>query len=464
MAEKSNQSLQSMLANLREALDLEIKQWIDPTKPEGKAKIAKACMAMRNYNGGRLVIGFKNDGKPDLGNAPADVRSTFHGDAVQAIVSHYSSEVFEVTVDFVEVNGQEYVVITTPPGFRTPVAAKRPLTGPDGKVLIRENAIYVRSLNANNIPSSSEVRRDDLEDLTRRCFNNYEADIGGFVRRHLSGLNQEGLSQLVPALVGLTRTPTPIERITEELDLGRSRFNAAAAARPMQIPDIGFREAVMLIEGEFPRQTANSDFRMRIRAHAPTISGWSPWVDMTGADDPLMRPNVVQEGWESLLDRLLPDPYFSPSLDFWRMEPRGSFYHLRALEEDMGAAQGMRPRQQLGFPYQIRMVAEVISVGLSIARALGCVDGKNALVFGFRWTRLSGRLLTAWPDNHRLFRPTARATQDGLTTRVTMPAETSLSAVVPHVENALAPLFNLFEGTAFHTDVYEQLVKSTIGR
>ena len=70
----SEDDLRRLLASPRESLDLELKQWIDPTTPEGIAKIAKGCLALRNNNGGRLVIGFKDDGQPDPANLPTDVR------------------------------------------------------------------------------------------------------------------------------------------------------------------------------------------------------------------------------------------------------------------------------------------------------------------------------------------------------------------------------------------------------
>jgi hypothetical protein len=129
----SEQELQELLANRpRESLGLELKQWIDPSTPEGKGKIVKSCIAFRNNDGGRLVIGFKNDGTPDLENSPPDVLARFHGDVVQGIVSKYSSEVFPVEVAFIEVGGQDYPVITVPPGVRTPVAAKADLKGVEG--------------------------------------------------------------------------------------------------------------------------------------------------------------------------------------------------------------------------------------------------------------------------------------------------------------------------------------------
>ena len=57
---------------------MELKCWIDPQTPEGQAKIIRACLALRNRNGGFLVIGFNDETmQPDTGEEPANVRAAF---------------------------------------------------------------------------------------------------------------------------------------------------------------------------------------------------------------------------------------------------------------------------------------------------------------------------------------------------------------------------------------------------
>jgi len=160
----SEDELRNLLNAPRETLQVELKQWIDPASPEGSAKIAKGCMALRNNNGGFLVIGFDDDGNPDIANAPGDVETDFHTDVVQGIVTQYSSEPFPIEVQFGEKDGHLYPVIAVPSGVRTPVAAKRDLPF-SGRMLIKHNAVYVRSLSSNNTVSSSEPRRGDWERL-----------------------------------------------------------------------------------------------------------------------------------------------------------------------------------------------------------------------------------------------------------------------------------------------------------
>jgi hypothetical protein len=160
----SQQELNDLLQRPTESLSLEVKQWFDPASDDGTAKIAKGCMALRNQNGGYMVIGFADDGTPDTTNLATDVRAVFHVDIIQRIVGQFSSEPFPVQVQFGERDGTLYPVICVPSGVRVPVVAKRDL-GPPDKRLIKDHAVYVRSLRSNNTVSSSEARRGDWERL-----------------------------------------------------------------------------------------------------------------------------------------------------------------------------------------------------------------------------------------------------------------------------------------------------------
>jgi predicted HTH transcriptional regulator len=80
--------IRELISSLSEGLNVEVKRWLDPSQPAGAAKIVKAALALRNRNGGYLVIGFDDKTlTPDIGSEPADVHAAFHLDTIQAIVS-----------------------------------------------------------------------------------------------------------------------------------------------------------------------------------------------------------------------------------------------------------------------------------------------------------------------------------------------------------------------------------------
>jgi hypothetical protein len=98
----TDDQLQALLSQPRETLGVELKRWFDPTTDEGIAKIAKACIALRNNNGGYLLIGFDDEGNPDVTNAPAHIATTYSSDAIQRVVSQFASDLFPVDVQFRE--------------------------------------------------------------------------------------------------------------------------------------------------------------------------------------------------------------------------------------------------------------------------------------------------------------------------------------------------------------------------
>src|SRR5581483_2797047 len=181
--------LRQLVENPAESLEVELKSWIDPKSPEGVAKIVRACLAFWNNNGGFLLIGFDDDGEPSpLPSPDYDPRIVYHIDGIQQLVAKYSSYPFEICVTFVERGDVSHPVISVGNGVPTPVAAKADLVV-NGRTSVKDNAIYVRTLKTNNCASTAEASRGDLTRLVDFCMNNREADIAGFIRRHLSDIN-----------------------------------------------------------------------------------------------------------------------------------------------------------------------------------------------------------------------------------------------------------------------------------
>lgn len=102
-----------------ENLSVEIKRWIDPTTTLGIEKIVKGAFALRNRNGGYLLIGFDDKTlQADVQNELPNARELFHSDAIQAIVSRFASDAFEVGVAWGSRDGKDYPVVVIPPGGR----------------------------------------------------------------------------------------------------------------------------------------------------------------------------------------------------------------------------------------------------------------------------------------------------------------------------------------------------------
>src|SRR6266699_5077099 len=101
-----------------ESLTVEIKRWIDPASDLGIEKIVRGALALRNRNGGYILIGFNDDLTPDIANEPSNAKEAFHPDVIQGIISKFSSDSFEIEVAWGSRDGREYPIIVIPPGVK----------------------------------------------------------------------------------------------------------------------------------------------------------------------------------------------------------------------------------------------------------------------------------------------------------------------------------------------------------
>ncbi|MDN2714111.1 hypothetical protein [Janthinobacterium sp. SUN120] len=187
-----------LLEHPSESLNVEVKTWIDPRAPEGIAKIVKGVFAIRNRNGGFLVIGLDNDTlRPD--NYPYEVPAAqlFHLDKIQELVSRYANEPFEILVELRAFFNQIHPIIVIPEGVKVPSSVKSDLKGGEGKYLLAVGDIYFRTLNANGVPSSAKMSPRDLSSILEICFDNREADIGRFFRRQLASADASNLANFL---------------------------------------------------------------------------------------------------------------------------------------------------------------------------------------------------------------------------------------------------------------------------
>lgn len=455
--------LKRLVSNPSESLSVEIKRWIDPQSREGKAKIIKACIALRNNNGGTFLVGFNDDGSPDIQGAHSKPRETFHPDVIQSIASKFCSEAFEVKVHYLEKDGQEYPVLEIPSGFTTPVAAKTDLHEEGNKYLIKVNTVYVRSLNSNNTVSSAEARHNDWKRIMDLCFDNREADIGRFLRRHLGGLTPAILRDLVSTISeGIKPEKTMEDMLQSYLQESEGRFDSVVSERNIILPNHGAWEVGLIIVGEVPAHSANRQFLNLLSSANPQYTGWPVWLDSRG----LMQehePYTYNAVYEALIVTL--DLGRSNYLDFMRFDPKGKFYLRQALTDDISASnKAPEPMKVLDFVLPIIRTSEAIAVGIEFARAMGCDPEKTQLAFAFKWTKLRGRKLVSWVNPERSIWPESLAYQDEVLAFVNIPLETPLSALAQYVNQAVSPLFAVFEGFELSINVIEDLTRRLIER
>jgi hypothetical protein len=436
----------------RESLSTELKAWFDPTTPEGQAKIVRCALAMRNHGGGFMLIGFDNaTGDPVAKDRPADVRVVFHIDRIQGLVTKFASESCVVAVDFIERDGSLFPVVEIPQGLRTPVASKSSLTDSAGRQLIRENRIYVRTLDANNTPSSSEAIWKDWNRIVDTCFDNREADIGRFLRRHLSGLSASVLRELAANLQeAVAHHESDEEALRRVLDQGLGRFRQIVSDRHLELPQHGSWETAAIVRGERPPTRPNLEFIGALLSSNPNYTGWPVWLDSRNFGDQAARPYLANDVWEAFIASF--DSGWSDHLDFWRLSPAGEFYLYRAFQDDVSVSD-RHPEPMTAFDFGLPVIrsAEAIGVALAYARALRTSGPEATVLLGFRWMGLQGRELSSWAQPLRHISPGRHAYRDEVFSSVTVPLETPVSAVHQFVHAATQPLFEPLTAFSYHS-------------
>jgi hypothetical protein len=457
--------IDDLVARPTESLNVEIKRWISPDEPEGIAKIARAALAIRNRNGGFLIIGFDDKTRlPDVGNEPRDVRAAFQIDKIQGIVSRYSYELFEVAVGFGERDGVQHPVVVVPEGVRVPIAAKADLKDSKGKLLVRLGDVYFRTLGSNGTVSTAAARPSDWRDIVEICFENREADIGRFLRRHLGDRDLGALLSQFSTATVLKPMPTLRDRAEALLNDGEKRYLGALSKRKlgaekMKELDAGTWGTALVVDPPRTDAVADKQFLSSFAVANPNYTGWPIWLDSRGFIDSTAHPKVVDKGWEALIISL---EGWSRHVDFMRMDPKGNFYLHRLFQDDF--SDKVERGNALDPTLVVLRTAEAIAVGLTVVKGIGWSVQETTLGFGFRWTKLSGRELSSWANPLVGVLPNHIAEDDSAESFVELPLDTPVSAIAPYVGQVVNDLFSAFAGYQMQQEAIEEWVKRLIER
>jgi len=455
----SPERISALIANPSESLNIELKRWIDPTTPHGKAKIAIGCMALRNRNGGYLIIGIDDRTRQLDPEIPPDIEKRFHPDVIQKIVSDFASNLFEVKVAFGKLDGIEIPVIAVEEGVRVPVAAKRELVE-GGKHLIRQDAVYFRTLRSSGIVGSSAATHGDWADILDVCFDNREADIGRFLRRHFGTS-----TALLETLKGQGGAPdSPKERLQATLRAGDEKrldaFGSDEFSRTFQeYADLGAWTATLVFDPPLPADDSDRTFLRTIATANPRYTGWPAWLDTDGVSDATKRPRKKNGGWETVL--LSGDDSWAKHADFQWVSAKGEFYLWRVYQDDL--TDKVAPKTAIDFGLLTYRIAEVIAVGLAFAKALQ-VPPETQLHFVFRLDDLSGRSARSWASPRRTLPVYGKAYDDVAEGFTSLSSDTAVSAIAPFVHQALAPIAGVFDGSEIPPSLIEPFVEGMLSR
>jgi hypothetical protein len=192
----------------------------------------------------------------------------------------------------------------------------------------------------------------------------------------------------------------------------------------------------------------------KLGASAPRYSGWPPWIALDGGDV-ANHPSYYNDAVEAYICA----DVLGLSLDFWRIEPPGTFYAIEGMVDDLAEERrGPKPGTTFEFVLEAGRVAEIIATAISFAKQLNAVEGKATLSFAFRWTKLKNRHLSTWAHPNRNLYSRSPAKENRTTRTCVIPVGTEISALAPYVHQIIDPVLALFDGTELEPRVIDQIV------
>lgn len=163
--------LEDLVSYPHESLNVGLKGWLDLSDEEHKADLAHAILALANFGGGYLVLGFQESNGTWIADPHRPASLDQYGqDLVNGVVRSYAEPSFHCEVHQVSdaASGHPFPVITVPGNHKVPIRAKR--DGPNNRH-VRINAYYIRRPG----PSSEVIQTaDEWNALVGRCIKNVE--------------------------------------------------------------------------------------------------------------------------------------------------------------------------------------------------------------------------------------------------------------------------------------------------
>lgn len=421
-----NSRFQDWLLNPTEALDFEVKGWLDMGSAEARATIAKALIALENHGGGFLLIGYTKgaDGRlvPEVPR-PVSLDS-YNVDEFNSIVKRFAEPVFHVDASLQAhpETGEHFPLVVVHGTSKVPVRAER--GSPDNS--IRKDVYYVRRAGpASEAPQSGA----EWDALIRRCVTNQREEIVALLRAF-------GFAGAVSAVVP---KPEPSQELASFSADCLTRWgvlnNELPAEHPAKISLGHFRFAAKLI-GQ-PKGVRAADL-LQMLERGRRYTGWPAFVTLHQDET---KPYPVDGGLQAWTAKAkYPDVGHA---DFWRVTPGGEFFLLRGYQED-----SLDASKKMGDPGTLlEATLPIWRLGEFLLRVVE--TGEQIFEEGFKvavscaWTGLSGRKLFVHSNRRYIPHYTTKQAEVQTDGQFSAPA---IRDLLPDVVKSLCqPLYEHFE-------------------
>ena len=434
-----NSRFNDWLLNPTEALDFEVKRWLDPKNNiEDRGSIVKAVIALENHGGGFLLIGYKeNDVKqlvPDE-NRPENLED-FSTDAINGYLRNYAEPVFHVDVSIQShpESGEIFPLVRVHGISSVPVRTAK--NTPNGK--LANNTYYIRRPGP---ASQAPVYGYEWDKLIERCVLKQRAEIIETLKSFnlISDLNPD-VSESQGLKSFRDESFAKWQKLNNDLPNGD----------PAKIEYGTFSFACQII-GE----SKNLD-SVDILRNIEGLRRYTGWPILVVLHQPESKPYIDNGVIEASLMKINhPNPAHA---DFWRVSPDGYVYLLRGYQEDSLEALSQAPKQRepgtgLDLTIPVWRLAEFLLRVEELARAM--YEPSFSISISCEWSGLKNRELFVF-NSHRLLFDGHRCKTDKVITEGLYTQEMIVELLPDVVKNLIKPLYQHFDFFTPPDNLYEQ--------
>lgn len=411
-----------------ETLAVELKEWLDPTQDEAKAILAKAILALANYGGGHIVIGFSmQDGVYRSLPAPDGILEKYDHDCLNAVAKKYCDPAIHLGCEIVGSGTQRHPIISVPGNHSVPIRCAK--DGP-GLNHVRHNKYYIRRPG----PASEEIQTaDEWRLLIRRCVVADKSQLVDDMRAILSPetsitvskkRENEMSSHKEWVKQSVERMETIVKDAHGSTDKGPYAKGGWYGAYSFDPPLSG----ILL-----------KDISEQLRNCVGRETGWPIGQFPPRSGQPYPHDGVLEM---SLIEEFN-DPL---SGDYWRASPLGKFIIFRGMQEDSKDELfgGKYEKPAFNFTTPVWRLAELLLHATRFANEFSVSEKRSATV-SVDWYGLKNRQLTADISKYGTLLE-RHSKQDKVHSEIVIPDVSRIQEQLPEiVEQLTKPLYELFD-------------------
>lgn len=344
-------------------------------KSDFSLKLIRHILGMANAGGGYLVIGFPEgpDSKPQKDpNISDEIIATYEATSLpQMLVKKIrGTNKLDLVVHHVDFESKRYPVLEIGEFSISPFFCNSEHRDANGKLILRQGALYIRTANSNTEEISNPEEWEKLMRIAMR-------------KR-----NDELLERFSKLLEQAQKGTAPVEE-TKKKELVKSPtwFAEQRTIAEKAMTEAGFNKHYFEVTSYLPGNQAKWNQAQLLGAMTKAVlrnTGWPQGVVLHVDDH---KPRAVKDGIQATI---VAKRSFV-SFDHWGLSQKGDYYFCRTYHEDFLENKEVAT---LGFDTRIWRIAEAIDHTFSLYSQLE-VDSQEPVIIEITHKGLKGRYLTA---------------------------------------------------------------------